>query len=136
MGGITLTVYFDGRFWTGLAEDFDGCVIRAGRIVFGAEPADCELYAFVLSRFGELNFSAEAESGEPSGPVSFKRARKLARRALESKPGATASRQAISREYEKMKTVRRADARRRKEAEDDRRFLLKSLKRKRKHRGH
>ena len=52
----TLTVYYDGQFWVGLAEHVDGGVYGVARIVFGAEPSDNEVLQFVVNRWEELHF--------------------------------------------------------------------------------
>lgn len=44
----TLTVYFDGHFWVGIAERIDSERLEACRIVFGAEPSNEDIYQFVL----------------------------------------------------------------------------------------
>lgn len=46
----TLTVYFDGQFWVGMAELVEKGQLRACRIVFGAEPSNEEVLDFVLTR--------------------------------------------------------------------------------------
>ena len=42
------TVLFDGRFWVGVLERHDAGRVRAARVVFGAEPSDVELHAWLL----------------------------------------------------------------------------------------
>ena len=44
MGKIrcNLTVYFEEPFWVGVFEVIENRKISAARVVFGAEPKDCE----------------------------------------------------------------------------------------------
>ena len=48
------TVLFDGRFWVGVLERHDAGRVRAARVVFGAEPSDVELHAWLLVHGSEL----------------------------------------------------------------------------------
>ena len=48
------TVLFDGRFWVGVLERHDADRVRAARVVFGAEPSDVELHAWLLAHGSEL----------------------------------------------------------------------------------
>ena len=48
------TVLFDGRFWVGVLERHDAGQVRAARVVFGAEPSDVELHAWLLAHGSEL----------------------------------------------------------------------------------
>ena len=52
-----LTVYFDEPFWVGVFEELDGKDLSVCRVVFGAEPTDAEIYAFILKYFNHLRFS-------------------------------------------------------------------------------
>ena len=52
-----LTVFFDEPFWVGVFEELDGKRLSVCRVVFGAEPTDAEIYAFILKYFNHLRFS-------------------------------------------------------------------------------
>ena len=56
-GKTKLTVLFDPPFWTGVFERESGGRYAACRVVFGAEPRDCEIYGFILDRYCHLTFS-------------------------------------------------------------------------------
>ena len=43
-----LTVFFEEPFWVGVFEQETDGVIRAARVVFGAQPTDAEVFEFVL----------------------------------------------------------------------------------------
>lgn len=92
------TVFFDGQFWVGVLEHVsvagvsgvaDGAVahtVRAARYVFGAEPGDAELYAFLLAHGDDLIDAVESSTpvtatgraGRIGPAVSPKRAARLA----------------------------------------------------------
>ena len=52
-----LTIFFDEPFWVGVFEVLDGKRLSVCRVVFGAEPTDAEIYAFMLRYFNNLKFS-------------------------------------------------------------------------------
>ena len=57
-----LTIYFDEPFWVGVFEELDGDKLSVCRTVFGAEPTDAEIYAFILKYFrGSLIIQCRAE---------------------------------------------------------------------------
>lgn len=59
-----LTVLFEAPFWIGLYERTDNGKYQACKIVFGAEPADGEVYAFMLKNWNRLQFSVPVKSEE------------------------------------------------------------------------
>ncbi|RDB63854.1 DUF2992 domain-containing protein [Gordonibacter sp. 28C] len=140
----TLTVLHDGQFWVGICEQRDGSRYGACRFVFGPEPADEEVLAFVCRQWDRLDFrmrdgeGGDASEGAPVGARNPKRAQREARRTLEAarRGVGTKAQQALAAAYEERKDEHRADARDRREAEARRAFELRTLKRKRKHRGH
>jgi hypothetical protein len=46
---MKLTVFFNGQFWEGIVEIFDGENLKVGRYIFGGEPQAAEVMAFILS---------------------------------------------------------------------------------------
>lgn len=109
-----LTVYYEGSFWVGVLEitqtASDGTVtVRATRVVFGAEPSDAELYAYLQQEGVRL---LDRAAGNPAVPASErtgarrgnpKRAiRQAARDAARTAAGrtSTAAQEAVRREYE------------------------------------
>ncbi len=44
---MKLTVFFNGQFWEGVIEFDENGSLKAGRHLFGAEPSDIEVLAFV-----------------------------------------------------------------------------------------
>ena len=132
----TLTILHDGQFWIGICERRDGALYGACRFVFGPEPADEDVLAFVRDQWGRLDFRMRAEGVAPSRNPNC--AQREARKALEAarRGVGTKAQQAIAAAYEERKDERRACARERREAEARRAFELRTAKRKRKHRGH
>ena len=60
-----LTVFFEDPFWVGVFERIESGRLSVCKVTFGAEPRDCEVWAFVLKNYSRLKFS-------PSVDVTFK----------------------------------------------------------------
>lgn len=136
-GYARLTVYFEDPFWVGLYERGDGGTYQVCRIVFGAEPRDHEVYAFLLEHWRRLRFSPSmAADGPAERKVSPKRMQRQIKRQLQSPGIGTKAQQALKLQQEQGKEARRRRSREEREAEADRLFALRREKRREKHKGH
>ncbi|WP_295763050.1 YjdF family protein [uncultured Oscillibacter sp.] len=136
-GYARLTVRFEDPFWVCLYERDGGGLYEVCRIVFGGEPGDQEVYAFLLEHWRELEFSPPiASAGPPAAPRGPKRARREAGR--ETRPAAmgTKAQQALALQREQGRAARARRTREEREAEQARRYALRQEKRKEKHKGH
>ena len=131
-----LTVYFDEPFWVGVFEESDGKKLSVCRVVFGAEPTDAEIFAFILRHFNHLRFSSPVKTEIKQKADNPKRRQRNAHKQLEKSGVGTKSQQALQKQYEENKLERKQRSREQKEAEKQRLFELKQQKRKEKHRGH
>ena len=130
-----LTVFFEDPFWVGVFERVENDRLSACKITFGAEPRDCEVWAFVLKNYCRLRFSPAVEAAVRRPPANPKRMQREARKqSLQSGVG-TKSQQALQLQREETKLERKIISRTQKEAEKQRRFEKKQHKRKEKHRG-
>lgn len=134
--GCCLTVWFEEPFWVGMFQLTDGGRLSVAKVVFGAEPKDYEVYAFVLRHYDKLIFSPAVEAVVKAMPRSPKRQLRDAKKQLEHRGAGTRSQQALKMQQEQGKAERKAHHRLQKEAEEQRRFAMKQRKRKDKHRGH
>ena len=160
----TFTVYFEGPFWVGVLESEPVAgQIRAARHVFGAEPSNAELLAYMLDRFSELAGAVSgARAGSEAGaaarpgpygpcfsasaaPASLREApcrRPNPKRALReaardaSRPPSTKAQAALVAEREAFKAAASSRARARREELAERRFRPRAGKRREKRRGH
>ena len=135
---VSLTVFFDGQFYVGLVERTQNDMLTCCRIVFGAEPKDCEVYRYLLDSWYSLSFSPPVSAGRIStAHINPKRMRRTAARLL-SRPaeGGTKSQQALRLQREQNKVERRIKSKAQKQAEKQAAFLLRQQKKKEKHRGH
>lgn len=133
----TLTVYFDGRFWVGIAERTSSGRIEAARYVFGAEPTSEEVYQLVRRHWTDLTFSTTVEEAceAPRVKNPKRRQREAAREAASARPS-TKAQEALAQERERLKGMAAEKRVLHEREERRRRFELKQEKHKRKHRGH
>jgi hypothetical protein len=139
---MKLTVYFDGQFWAGLIEVIDDGKLAAGRHVFGAEPREEEVLAFVqtglpalLDRLTPTVVASERDVCEEPRHNPKRAAREAAREAR--KPAvSTHAQAAMQAQHELYKQERRVATKAEKLAEAERQYQLAREKAKQKHRGH
>ena len=133
---LVLTVYFEDPFWVGVFERYDRGKLSASKITFGAEPKDNEVLELVLKHFKEVRFSPAVATVESKTIHNPKRLQREAKRQTSAKGIGTKSQQAIKLLQEQNKLERKHLSREQKEAEKERKFELKQLKKSEKHRGH
>lgn len=132
-----VTVYFDDPFWAMLYEREGEGWYEASRTVFGAEPKDCEVYAFLLQNWRRLRFSPPVQAGERTHrPDNPKRRQRAARRAVKQAGMGTKAQQALAAQREQGKQACRVRTREEKEREAEERYEKHRQKRREKHKGH
>lgn len=132
---IQLTVYFEGPFWVGVFERVENGRLTAARVVFGGEPRDADVFAFVLEEYSSLTFSPAVAVEGKALPQSPKRRQREARRQLSHTGIGTKSQQALQDQREERKVQYRQVRKMEKEAKKQRQFEEKRQKRKEKHKG-
>lgn len=133
---LVLTVYFEEPFWVGVFEETCRGKLSAARVVFGAEPKDAEVYEYFLKHHKDLKFSPAVATVAGKTIQNPKRMQREARKATASKGIGTRSQQAIKLQQEQNKLERKTRSREQKEAEKERQFELRQLKKSEKHKGH
>lgn len=132
-----ITVYFGDPFWAMLYEREGEGWYEASRTVFGAEPKDCEVYAFLLQNWRRLRFSPPVQAGERTHrPDNPKRRQRAARRAVKQAGMGTKAQQALAAQREQGKQACRVRTREEKEREAEERYEKHRQKRREKHKGH
>ncbi len=132
----SLTVFFEDPFWTGVFERIDGGKLSVCKVTFGAEPKDYDVWEFILRHYDELVFSPAVETETRKTADNPKRRLRNARKQTEHSGIGTKSQQALQLQREEMKTEHRQLSREKRDAEAQRRFEMKQLKKKEKRRGH
>ena len=133
-----LTVLFDEPFWVGLYERETDGRYEVARIVFGAEPKDYEVQAWLLANAHTLRFSPSLEGARQiaNETINPKRRQRIAARQLQCTGIGTRAQQALSLLREQNAIQRRETTKARREADADRQFQLRQQKRREKHRRH
>lgn len=131
-----LTVYFEDPFWVGVYERREDDRLSVSRIVFGAEPKDYEVYAYLLAAWNHMRFSPAVTARVlPPQPGNPKRRQRAIRRALERPAGSTKAQQALQAGRELAAQARKTRRHEQTQAEKERKFQLKQQKKKQKRRG-
>ncbi|MDD3393105.1 MAG: DUF2992 family protein [Clostridia bacterium] len=132
-----LTIYFDVPFWYGLYEREENGRYEVSKIIFGAEPKDYEVFAFLLEHWSSLRFSPSVEADvKVKERLNPKRMQRLVKKQIASSGIGTKAQQALKLQQEQGKLERKGRSREQREAEKERQFTLRQEKRKEKHRGH
>jgi hypothetical protein len=132
-----LTVFFEEPFWVGIYEHEDNCKYEVCKITFGAEPKDYQVYDFVLKNWNKLQFSPSIEANSiVEKRINPKRMQRAIKEQLQDLGIGTKAQQALKLQQEQNKLKRKCCSREHLEAEKERQFELRQVKRKEKHRGH
>ena len=131
-----LTVFFEDPFWVGIFERIENRKLSVVKVTFGAEPKDYEVLEFINRNYYHLQFSPAVETIVKDTKKNPKRAQREAKKqTLETGIG-TKSQQALKLQQEKNKQERKVRSREQREAENQRLFELKQMKKREKHKGH
>ena len=131
-----LTIYFEDPFWVGVFERIENRKLSVAKVTFGAEPKDYEVLEFINRNYYHLQFSPAVETVVKDTKKNPKRAQRDAKKqTLETGIG-TKSQQALKLKQEQNKQERKVRSREQREAENQRIFELKKIKKREKHRGH
>ena len=131
-----LTVFFEDPFWVGIFERIENRRLSVAKVTFGAEPKDYEVLEFINRNYYHLQFSLSVETIVKDTKKNPKRAqREATKQTLETGIG-TKSQQALKLQQEKNKQERKVRSREQREAENQRLFELKQMKKREKHKGH
>ena len=131
-----LTVFFEDLFWVGVFERVDDGKLSVCKITFGAEPKDYDVWEFVLRHYDELVFSPAVETETRQKADNPKRRLRNARKQTGRSGIGTKSQQALQLQREEMKKERRQISREQRDAEAQRCFEMKQMKKEEKRRGH
>ena len=101
---LTLTVYFEDPFWVGVFERVEDDQLSVCRHVFGAEPTNAEVLAFVQQRFRKLAFSPAVAADRQMHHSNPKRRQRAARKASASRGIGTKAQQALAAQHEANKS--------------------------------
>lgn len=130
-----LTVFFEAPFWVGLFERREDRRLTVCRVVFGAEPRDPEIAAFIQKEYAKLHFSPSVDAPLKPAAENPKRLQRQIARQLQQPALSTKAQAALKLQQEQGKLARQERSREEKRAEAERRFALKQQQKKDRHRG-
>ena len=131
-----LTIYFEDPFWVGVFEGIENRKLSVAKVTFGVEPKDYDVLEFINRNYYHLQFSPAVETVVKDTKKNPKRAQRDAKKqTLETGIG-TKSQQALKLQQEQNKQERKVRSREQRDAESQRLFELKQMKKREKHKGH
>ncbi len=137
---IQATIFFEKRYWIGTFERTDKEGYAVARHIFGGEPADQEIYDFVLHHLQDLKFGSPKEFTLEIRRMNPKRVQREVKRemerAKESSRPSTFAQDYLREELEKNKLEKKRVGAAEKRARLEAQFQLRQEKKKQKHRGH
>jgi Protein of unknown function (DUF2992) len=135
---ITFTLLFAGQFWVGVFERLEVHQLTVARVVFGSEPSLPEVLDWLKSKyFTEVIFSrATLDELVSQANKSPKRLLRETRRAQSVFGIRSKTLDLMPLELEVNKLERQKLTKLEREAQEERKFELRRLKAKAKHRGH
>ena len=120
----------------GVFERIENRKLSVAKVTFGAEPKDYEVLGFINRYYYHLQFSPGVETVVKDTKKNPKRAQRDAKKqTLETGIG-TKSQQALKLQQEQNKQERKVRSREQRDAESQRLFELKQMKKREKHKGH
>ena len=130
---ISVTVYYEEPFCTGLFERIVDGKLSVCKVVFGAEPKEYELKEYILVRYYRLNYSPSIKVITKEKNINPKRRQRIARKQTQEMGIGTKSQQALQQQREQMKVERKKISKDQKEEKQQQLYELKKQKRKEKH---
>lgn len=135
---IKLTVFFENPFWVGVFERYDDNCYYVGKITFGSEPKDYEVYEKIKKYFFDLRFSAGVQDTlkkHDEITVNPKRLQRLISKEIKKGIG-TKSQNLLKEQYKENKKINKKESRLKHEETEREKYLLKQLKKKSRKKGH
>lgn len=140
MAIVKATLFYEKRFWVGLFERTDKEGYAVARHIFGGEPADQEVYEFILNNYQNLKFGELKDIQIQIQRMNPKRVQREIRKEMdklkETTQPSTLAQDYMREEIEKNKLIKKTTTRAENQARKEEQFALKQEKKKEKHRGH
>jgi hypothetical protein len=138
---MKLTVFFDGQFWVGVVEAQTDDGLKVARHLFGAEPTDTEVFAFVQralpALLDEVAVALPAAAAVAVAPaINPKRRKREAAAEAQARGISTYAQEALKREIEARQHERQQRTRQQQDEEREYKRARKVQKAREKHRGH
>lgn len=137
---IKATILLEKSLWVVIFERIDKKGYAVSRTVFGDEPTDPELYEFISNHFYQLKFTDSKDFKFIIKRKNPKRIQREVRKEMEKVKSTVAkitlAQEALRIELEKNKQLKKTLSKSEKEAQLQKKFLLRQAKKKKKKNGH
>ena len=136
---IKLTVLFNEPFWIGIFEVYENDGYKVCKVTLGSEPKDEDIYHFILKEFKNLKFSSIIANLNRKLVIKRenpKRMQRKIRKETKNEGIGTKAQIALKKQYEENKLINKKINKDRKNEIKERKFQLKQIKKKKKHKGH
>ena len=134
---MTMTVVFDKPFYKGVFERFVDDRYAVAEINLGTSlPKTGDIYRLVLKRWNTIHFSKETLDSTRVKQVNPKRMQREAQKQIHAQFYGSKAQQALKADFEMRKQQSHREQRIAKEDYKKRKFEIRQLKKKQKHRGH
>lgn len=132
-----LTVYFENPFWVGVFEREKDGRLQTCRVVFGSEPKEFEVYAFVLREYARLSWSRSMPiENRKSIQRNPKRVQREVQKTMKQTGISTKAQEVMRLEREANKQERKKKNRAERERRKQELFKQRQEKKKEKRKGH
>ena len=134
---MIMTVVFDKPFYKGIFERFVDDRYAVAKINLGTSlPKTRDIYRLVLKRWNTIHFSKETLDSTRVKRVNPKRMQREAQKQIHAQFYGSKAQQALKADFEMRKQQSHREQRIAKEDYKKRKFEIRQLKKKQKHRGH
>ena len=134
---MIMTVVFDKPFYKGVFERFVDDRYVVAEINLGTSlPKTRDIYRFILKRWNSIHFSNEEAYSIKVKKINPKRMQREAQKQVHAQFYGSKSQQALKADFEMRKQQSHREQRIAKEDCKKRKFEIRQLKKKQKHRGH
>ncbi|MGG6285808.1 YjdF family protein [Leptolyngbya sp. AN03gr2] len=136
---MKLTIFFNGQFWEGVVELYADNELKVGRHIFGVEPQDVEVLAFIVNNVF-LSLLTQASASVEVTPIFLKRVnpKRMARQVSQEMANqgvSTFAQEVMRQNLEERKQASKQRSKAMREAEEEEKWQRSRQKAKARHRG-
>lgn len=135
---VSLTVLFNEPFWIGIFEVQEEKVYKTCKVTFGTEPKEFDVFDLILKNYFKLNFTKREELDKSNSmqKINPKRLQRIIKKQTQNKGIGTKAQLALQEQFSANKIESKKRNKERKEAEELRKYELRKIKQREKHKGH
>ena len=132
---VECQVFYEDNHWLALFQETDDQQMRVSKMIFYKELQDQKLFELITRSYQKLKFTPSVEVINKTKKINPKRMkREIMKQSLQLRTS-TKAQAAFQQNYLQQKTLKKKQQKSLKKIQQDNRFALKQLKKKRKKRG-